>query len=119
MVSVYVCGWYRGPKGDAASPEEIAANVEVATAVGCVLSEAGFAPLVPHIASIGIAERTHLSSEYWLSATMAWMLGCSCVVVISRGTEGCEGEIARAIEEGIPVFYSVDEFMTAYGEEGF
>jgi hypothetical protein len=103
-VRVYIAGPYT--KGD------VAVNVRMALKAAHEIREMGFTPFCPHL--------THFwhmlfPREYkdWLEMDLVWLEQCQCVVRLPGESSGADGEVERAEELGIPVYYGIDQLRRA------
>lgn len=99
MIKVYIAGPYT--KGD------VALNVRAAYIAADQIANAGGAPFVPH--------HTHFwhmmfprPYEEWLKLDLAFLPVCDCVLRLPGESSGADGEVAKAIELGLPIFYTLD-----------
>lgn len=99
---VYVAGPYT--KGD------VVLNTRAAIEAGQTLLLAGHAPFVPHLTHFW-----HLMFpgpyEQWLELDLAWLEVCEALIRLPGESSGADGEVRRAIELKIPVYYSVGDFL--------
>ena len=94
-----------------ASPYTIgdtAVNVRRQIDVADIIMDMGllpFAPLMSHFHHI-IHPRSY---ENWLEWDFEWLASCDFVLRLSGESKGADMEVAKAIELGIPVVYSIEE----------
>lgn len=50
----------------------------------------------------------------WIELTNEWVEKCDCLLRLPGISEGADGEVKRAEELGIPVFYSITELVLYY-----
>lgn len=101
-MKVYVAGPYT--RGD------VAVNVREAIVVTNKLLDLGFVPYCPHLTHFWhlVTPRPY---EEWLAYDLIWMEACDVVLRIPGESSGADAEVARALELGIPVFYSLEELL--------
>jgi hypothetical protein len=99
---VFISGPYS--KGD------VALNVREAVRAADRVWAAGFTPFVPHLTHLW-----HLISPHpypdWLALDLEWLAACDHLVRLPGESAGADGEVARALALGIPVYEGVDEFL--------
>lgn len=100
---VYIAGPYT--LGDTAI------NVRVAIMAADQLLRKGHAPFIPHMSHFWHMMYPH-KYETWLWYDMEWLKVCGAVVRLPGESMGADGEVAWAKQKGIPVFDSVDAFLT-------
>lgn len=101
MLRVYIAGPY------SSNPE---ANTLAAIAAGAVLIRAGYAPFVPHLSHY--VEQQHPQPyETWMQLDFAWLAVCDAIVRLPGASSGADREVDRARQLGIPVYFSVEEFL--------
>lgn len=73
-------------------------------------------PFVPHLAHLWhlITPRTY---EFWLRMNQDWLRACHALVRLGGASAGADADADCAVELGIPVFMSMDEFI-AWTKEG-
>ncbi len=101
---VYVAGPYT--KGD------VAVNVRDAVLAADFLFTLGCMPYVPHLSHFWHLVRPR-PYEDWLRLDIEWLEVCDALVRLPGESSGADGEIKRAVQLGIPVFYSLGEFRKA------
>jgi len=101
---VYIAGPYT--KGD------VALNVRAAVEAGDVVLKAGHFPYVPHL--------THfwhlvIPGPYtqWATMDLEWVRVCDALVRLPGESSGADAEVVFAERLGIPIFYSVKDFLAA------
>ncbi len=101
-MKVYIAGPYT--KGD------VALNVRTAIEAANRVLRGGHVPFVPHLYHFW-----HLLCPgpyvQWTALDLAWLEVCDAIIRLPGDSKGADGEVARAIELHIPVFYSVEEFL--------
>jgi hypothetical protein len=99
---VYIAGPYT--KGD------VALNVRVAIEAADRVLKAGFIPFLPHVTHFW-----HLVCpgpyEQWIDYDLEWLPACDALIRLPGESKGADGEVKRAIELGIDVFFGVDSFL--------
>jgi hypothetical protein len=101
-VRVYVAGPIAlGPRGQ---------NIQNAISAGEQLLRAGHYPFIPHLN--GIWDVMYPGpAEKWLDWDFEWLRQCDALIRLPGESSGSELEIAEATRHGIPIFYSVEEFL--------
>lgn len=86
-------------------------NIRKAIVSAEELIEAGFVPFVPHLSHLW-----HLCSphgyEYWMRLDKEWILSCDGLLRLDGDSHGADIEVAYALDNGIKVFYSLQEVKT-------
>lgn len=100
--TVYLAAAYT--KGD------VALNVRAALLAADRIWRAGHVVIVPHLCHFWHLVIPH-PYEDWIRLAGAWLELCDVVVRLPGDSDGADGEDLRARELGIPVYYSVDEFL--------
>lgn len=102
---IYVAAPY-----SAAKLTDVVRNVQKAISGGEAISQMGHHALIPHLCHMWEDEYPH-PYDFWIELTMAYMLRCDAVYAMCpKGvSNGVDGEIAKAEEIGMPVFFSLDE----------
>jgi hypothetical protein len=99
MKTVYIASPYT--KGD------VAVNVRNSFLVADELAEKGFIPFPPLYSHFW-----HFLSpkpyEFWMTQDKEWVLRCDYLLRLPGESSGADREIEWAIENDIPVFYSVE-----------
>lgn len=103
---------YLASRYSASTRERRVLNVERAMAVGAILLRKGYQPLVPVISHY-LDEFANLTGDpisynRWMEWALTWVKQCEAVLVISM-SPGVEREIECALENKIPIFYSISE----------
>jgi len=101
-VRVYVAGPYS--QGD---PE---ANTYRAMAEADKLLAAGYCPYLPHLSHFHHLQHPH-DYETWMRLDFAYLAVCDVLIRIPGPSPGADREVKVAKERGIPVYYSVAEFL--------
>ena len=104
MIAVYIASPYT--KGD------VAVNVRESFIVADELVKLGYAPFPPLFSHFW-----HFLSpkpyETWTTLDKEWVLRCDCLLRLPGESSGADAEVALAVENNIPVFYSIGE-LTAH-----
>lgn len=108
---------------------DLRANVRQACEAGIALLKAGLAPFVPHgscywgqqtywhegiMAHVGPEPEVLPAGtvlEDWYAADLPWVDVAEAVLRLPGEGKGSDGEVRRAQELGIPVFYSVEDVV--------
>lgn len=102
-MKVYVAGPYTS--GDPA------VNTRTAMLAGIALIEAGHYPFIPHLFHF-----LHFLSpqEYhvWTDQDFAWLPDCHALIRLPGESSGADAEVKVAEQLNIPVYHSVDEFLS-------
>ena len=108
----YVAGKYRGDSGWATE-----CNVRAAEELAYQVAECGIMPSCPHT-NTRFFDGT-MSHEFWLGGTMELMLRCDVVIMVDnwKDSKGAIAERQEALEQGIPVVYSIDELKEWYSQQ--
>jgi hypothetical protein len=101
---IYIAGPYT--KGD------VVLNVRSAVHAAAEVYANGHEYYIPHLSHLehAILPRPY---EYWLKHDMAWLEVCDAVLRLPGESKGADAEVARAIELGIPVYYSIEDIPFA------
>lgn len=92
---------------------DVAQNVKAAMETANQLIQSGFAPYCPHLHHF-----MHMNSpqpyDKWLEIDNAFLITCDAVLRIPGESSGADKEVQLAIENGIPVFYDINDinFLT-------
>ncbi len=105
-MKVYVASAYR--IGDQV------ANVRASIDAGERLLNAGHQPYLPLLNFTWHFIFPH-DPNTWLDLDMSWLAKCDAVVRLPGRSDGADTEVAYARGLGLPVFFSVDECLLAYG----
>lgn len=90
-----------------------AINVRTQIEAGNILIENGFCPFVPLLSFFQhmICPQPY---ETWLELDLEWVTVCDCILRLPGESKGADREVEKAIEKGIPVFYSIFELFEYY-----
>jgi hypothetical protein len=102
MRFIYVASPYT--KGDVAI--NVRRNIEAADR----LALAGFTPFCPLLTHFWHLLIPH-EYEFWCAYDMVWLERCDAIVRLAGESSGADAEVKRAVELGLPVFYSVEEVI--------
>lgn len=99
---IYISGPYT--KGD------VVINVRNAVLASDLLLSEGFIPFCPHTTHLWhtIAPRPW---QDWMNYDLEWIGTCGYMLRLPGESKGGDMEVARAIELGIPVYYSIEELL--------
>lgn len=75
--------------------------------------ELGFVPMCPHWSHFQHTFRPRPYAD-WLAFDLEWLPCCDAVLRLPGESSGADGEVARAVELGIPVFGSVAELVANF-----
>jgi hypothetical protein len=102
MIVIYLAGPYRSDIG----PWGVAQNIERAREAARELWKMGLPVICPH-ANTAMMDGADIPVDLWLDGDIAMMERCDAVVVLPgwESSAGTKGEIRRAEEIGIPVYY--------------
>ncbi|KKL65190.1 hypothetical protein LCGC14_2157470 [marine sediment metagenome] len=99
---IYVAGPYT--KGD------VAINVRNAIMIGDRLLSQCFTPFIPHLTHFWHLLKPR-DYQVWIDYDLKMLEGCEALYRMSGVSPGADGEVDRAKELGIPVFYADDNGM--------
>ena len=99
---IYIAGPYS--KGD------VIVNVRNAIDAAATLADAGFAPYCPHLNHFWhiVHPRAY---ESWLELDLEFLPYCNALLRLPGESNGANGEVAKARELGIKVYYSIKELL--------
>lgn len=89
---------------------DVGVNVKTSMDVADELMNNGLNPFIPllyHFQHI-VNPRPY---EDWIKIDLEWLSKCDCVLRLSGYSSGADGEVRRAEELGIPVYYSIDNLL--------
>lgn len=101
---VYIAGPYTTP-----DPVE---NTRKAIVAGEDVRAHGHLPFVPHLNLLWHFIFAH-EPAYWLLMDLGWLALCEALIRLPGVSPGADREEAEAHRLGIPVYYSVEEFLEA------
>jgi hypothetical protein len=89
-------------------------NVRNAINAAQILVECGYVPFVPHLYHFW-----HFlwpsRQDQWKRLDIHWLRCCQVLIRLPGESEGADMEVKLAKQYGIPVYYSVEEFLKAEG----
>ena len=100
MLRIYIASPYTN--GDQAE------NVRIQIDAANDLMKLGYAPFWPLHSHFLHMVHPH-SYETWLAVDFSWILACDAVLRLPGESKGADHEVAFAMENNIPVFFSIDE----------
>ena len=107
---VYVSGPISGGPNPLYNEQEVLMNVHQAIIAGQRLSNAGFAPLVPHLSHWW--NELYRNDWYtWLEIDESWVSVCDCVLRIPGKSQGADREVQFASALGKPVYFNIDALI--------
>jgi len=83
-------------------------NLHAAASVAADLLLAGCDPVVPHMTWILHAIRPDVPVEAWRDWCLGVLARCDALYRLDGESVGADIEVARAMELGVPVFWSLD-----------
>ena len=100
MIAVYIASPYT--KGD------VAINVRESILVADKLLELGYLPFVPLFSHFWhfLSPKAY---ETWIAYDKSWVLKCDVVLRLPGESSGADGEVQIAKDNGMLVFYSIEE----------
>ena len=105
-VKVYIAGPYT--QGDQMR------NITRAIEAGQELLDSGYVPFVPHL--YGFWHLLYPNSyDTWLELDLEWLKACKALIRLPGASSGADSEVQAAKDWGIPVYYSVQEFLADQG----
>ncbi len=102
MKVIYIAGPYT--KGD------VAQNVRAAIDVADKLALHGLLPYVPMLCHFWHLVHPH-EVGFWYEMDLAWLKRCDAVLRLPGESVGADAEVKRALEIGLPVYESVEQFL--------
>jgi len=121
MRFVYIAGKYTGTTHDWRSYFEIEQNINAALAVARELAELGYGFFCPHQHSAHFEViAPNVQPAYWYELDNHFLESCDAVLMLPgwEQSKGATAERNLALEQGIPVFYTVGELLQIYPPEG-
>ena len=101
-LKVYIAGPYTIGNVDA--------NVRNAIEAGVQVIEAGHHPFVPHLSHF-LHQHRPQPYETWIALDNAFLPCCDALVRLPGVSKGADAEVMLAENCGLPVYYSVAEFI--------
>jgi hypothetical protein len=86
------------------------ANAFAAITYGEDIFRLGYIPFIPHFFHFWNALYEHPEIE-WMKMDMEWLAICDAVYRAPGDSKGADREVAAAIIQGVPVFYSLEELL--------
>ena len=103
-LKVYIVGPYSGD-----TYEQIDKNISKARQAAIAIWNSGNYAFCPHLNTARFEDDPECTASYqdFIDGTLSFMYDCHCLYVLSghEKSKGSAGEIAAAIERGMPVFY--------------
>ncbi len=114
MKKVYIAGSI-----NALNVCDVLSNLKEGILIGSKLLSLGYAPFTPHLDflfALISEEKNQPSLEQYREYSKEWLASSDMMLVISGRTSsaGVMDEINFAIEKGIPIYFSMDEFMNQH-----
>lgn len=101
MSYVYIAGPIKGQPYDGVRNAVKAADEVLAS---------GHIPFVPHLSCLWAMISGDKKSEDWLVMDFAWILACDSLIRLPGESLGSDAEVDYALELGMPVYFSVEEW---------
>lgn len=96
---------------------DVGVNVKTTMDVADELMDLGFNPFIPLLYHF-----QHITNprpyEDWIKIDLEWLSKCDCVLRLIGESSGADGEVARAKELGIPVYYNIGDVVTFESNKG-
>lgn len=94
-------------------------NLNQAREAGLALLKAGYAPWVPHLTAYFAGDTPEAlpsgtTCAEWYGVDLPWVAVSEAVLRLPGESVGADLEVQCARENGIPVFYSLEEFFHVY-----
>ena len=86
-------------------------NTRKAIQIGQELLKSGHTPFVPHLTHLWHLVEPN-EYEVWLAYDLEWLKDCKALIRFPGESSGADKEIIAARSLGIPVYYSVDDFLS-------
>lgn len=91
-------------------------NVKTAMDVALSLIEAGITPYCPHLnyylSRHAISKGEFVPYDSWMKQCLVTLERCDAMLYLGY-SKGCNTELRYAIDNGIPVYFSLSEFLNA------
>lgn len=87
------------------------ANVAEAIEAAEAVHEAGHVPFIPHTHNQQWDLMFPKDRDTWVEMDVQWVDACDALVRLDGESEGADAEVERAIDQGIPVYYGVEDFL--------
>lgn len=93
-------------------PDRRQLHVESAKLHALLVAELGFVPVTPHLNTARFETMTDLPEAFFLQADEQILLRCDAIILMpgSYKSKGTQAEILIALEAGLPVFHSLEDF---------
>ena len=103
MKTVFIAGPYIGDRSHAA----ISANIQHAELYAILLANRRIGFICPHTNSRNFEMKSHQTDDFWYEFYLHILEACDAVLALPTWEEsvGARGEVARAGELGMPVFF--------------
>lgn len=88
-------------------------NVKTCTDMADLLAGHGFTPFVPLLYHFWHMISPH-HYKFWTELDLRWVEKCDAVLRLSGHSPGADAEVFHAQSKGIPVFFSIEEFLHAH-----
>lgn len=107
MIKVFISGPYQNGG--------IEENLQILIDAANTLIDKGFNPLPLNLYCHPIQTK-HPRKRYhdWIDLTYEWVEKCDCLLRLPGESKGADGEVKRAEELGIPVFYGINDLILYY-----
>ena len=89
---------------------DVAVNVKFQLDTANELMNLGFAPFVPLYSHFQHMVHPRPYQD-WIDIDLEWIDVCDYLLRLGGESKGADGEVAYALNLGIPVFYSIDELI--------
>lgn len=86
---------------------DVAINVKFQMDIADELMNLGFAPFVPLYSHFQHMAHPRIYTD-WIKFDKIWVLSCDYLLRLGGESKGADGEVQLALENNIPVFYSID-----------
>lgn len=104
-IKVYIASPYT--RGD------VAVNVKRQLDCADELMTKGFAPFAPLYSHFQHMAHPRPYQD-WIEIDLVWVKACDCVLRLEGDSNGADGEVKFALENGVTVFFSIDELCKHY-----
>jgi len=91
-------------------------NTKNAIIAGDKIAEAGYIPFIPHLNHYWDQLKPH-EYRFWMDQDKAWLLKCDALVRLPGESKGADEEVVIALDNNIPVYFGIDEFLDFMGLE--
>jgi len=83
-------------------------NIHNGLQTSAILLDRGFAPYTPHLSAFQEAAIGGRPVDVWLGLDHAFLITCDALLRLPGESKGADQEIVWAVENGIPVYLSLD-----------